>query len=165
MKYTHVYTAEKWGCAPYLIHEEKFEDLRAELEEKGENVDGFTLDEAFTSVSEEYGSAFEGKEAVQLTFNEKGNYTLHAAHMAVFKPVYEGVKLVAIFILEGPKYPEIVVPLVGQDGNPMAIVGRTLAAMRSAGVSDEERKKYQEEALSGDYNNVLNTTMRWVNTD
>jgi len=60
------------------------------------------------------------------------------------------------------KYPEIEVELAGQDGNAFAIMGRVVKAMRRAKVPQEEIKKYQDEAMSGDYDNLLQVTMEWV---
>ena len=60
------------------------------------------------------------------------------------------------------KYPEITVKLVGEDGNAFSIIGRTSQALRRAGVSQEEISAFQEEAMSGDYDNVLQTVMKWV---
>lgn len=63
----------------------------------------------------------------------------------------------------GPvRYPDVEVQLSGGDGNAFFITGRTQMAMRRAGVSDEEIGKYADEATSGDYDNVIQTTMRWV---
>ena len=61
-----------------------------------------------------------------------------------------------------PKYPEVEVELVGQDGNAFAIMGRVTTAMRRAGISQEERDQYMAEAMSGDYDNLLCVTMNWV---
>jgi len=63
------------------------------------------------------------------------------------------------------KYPNIHVKLVGEDGNAFFIVGRVKVAMWRAGVPIEEQKKFSEEALSGDYDNVLATCIRWVDCD
>jgi hypothetical protein len=63
-----------------------------------------------------------------------------------------------------PKYPEIIVPLSGEDGNAMFIIGRTTGAMRKAKVPQEEISAFTDEAMSGDYDNVLRTVMRWVET-
>lgn len=60
------------------------------------------------------------------------------------------------------KYPEITVKLVGEDGNAFSIIGRTTQALRRAGVSQDEISAFQEEAMSGDYDNVLQTVMKWV---
>ncbi len=60
------------------------------------------------------------------------------------------------------KYPEIEVQLSGEYGNAFAILGIVKRALRRAGVSHEEREKYMAEATSGDYNHLLQTTMRWV---
>lgn len=60
------------------------------------------------------------------------------------------------------KYPNVKVQLSGEDGNAMAIIGRVRIALRRADVSDAEIDKFSEEATSGDYDNVLQTAMRWV---
>ena len=62
------------------------------------------------------------------------------------------------------KYPHVKVRLSGEDGNAFAILGRVARELRHAGVALEERKKFQAEATATDYNNVLQTVMRWVNT-
>lgn len=62
------------------------------------------------------------------------------------------------------KYPHIKVRLSGEDGNAFAILGRVTRELRRAHVPIEERKKFQAEATATDYNNVLQTVMRWVNT-
>ena len=64
-----------------------------------------------------------------------------------------------------PRYPEVQVQLSGQDGNAFAILGRTTAALRAAGVSQEEIDAYFAEATSGDYDHLLQTTMAWVDSE
>jgi uncharacterized protein DUF4314 len=61
-----------------------------------------------------------------------------------------------------PRYPEVQVQLSGQDGNAFAILGRTAAALRAAGVPREEIDAFFAEATSGDYDHLLQTTMAWV---
>jgi len=61
-----------------------------------------------------------------------------------------------------PKYPNITVQLVGSDGNAFAILGKVSQAMRRAKVSPDEVKTFQDEATSGDYDNLLATCMKWV---
>jgi hypothetical protein len=61
-----------------------------------------------------------------------------------------------------PKYPEIEVQLTGRDGNAASIIGAVSKALRRAGVPGEEIKKFTDEAMSGDYDNVLETALRWV---
>lgn len=63
-----------------------------------------------------------------------------------------------------PRYPNVRVQLVGQDGNAFAILGRTKAAMRRAGVSAKEQEKFVAEATAGDYNHLLRVVMKWVDT-
>lgn len=62
------------------------------------------------------------------------------------------------------KYPHVTVQLSGEDGNAFFILGRVRKAMRQEGVSDEEIFAYTEEAMSGDYDHLLQTTMRTVET-
>ncbi len=64
-----------------------------------------------------------------------------------------------------PKYAQATVALLGEDGNAMAIVARTVRALQRAGVPKEERNEYTNLALSGDYDNVITTTMMWVSCD
>lgn len=60
------------------------------------------------------------------------------------------------------KYPDVHVQLTGEDGNAFAIMGAVSKALRRHGVSVEEITAYQQESMSGDYNNLLQTAMRWV---
>ena len=57
------------------------------------------------------------------------------------------------------------VELVGQDGNAFAIMGRVTNAMRRAGVDREIIKQYQQEAMSGDYDHLLQVTMEYVEVE
>ncbi len=61
-----------------------------------------------------------------------------------------------------PRYPDIQVQLTGQDGNAFAILGRTTGALRQAGLAQDEIDDYVAEATSGDYDHLLQTTMRWI---
>ena len=54
------------------------------------------------------------------------------------------------------------VNLVGQDGNAFSIIGAVTRAMREAQIDEEIIKKYMAEATSGDYDNLLQTTMKYV---
>lgn len=63
------------------------------------------------------------------------------------------------------KYPEINVPLVGEDGNAFSILGRVKRIMRRAGLEDSEWEAFHKEATSGDYDNLLVTVMRWFSVD
>jgi len=60
------------------------------------------------------------------------------------------------------RYPDIEVPLEGEDGNAFAIIGRVRKALRKAKVSQEEIDLFSTEAMAGDYDNLLQTVMRWV---
>ena len=62
-----------------------------------------------------------------------------------------------------PKYPDIHVPLTGEDGNAFVIIGRVRGHMKDSGLSAEEINDFANEAMSGDYTHVLQTVMKWVN--
>jgi hypothetical protein len=59
-------------------------------------------------------------------------------------------------------YPNVKVKLVGSDGNAFSIMGKVSAALRRHGVPKEEIDRYTTESMSGDYNHLLRTAMRWV---
>lgn len=61
-----------------------------------------------------------------------------------------------------PKYPDIHVQLTGENGNAFSILAKVDKAMRRAGVIDAERSNYRAQAMAGDYNHLLKTTMDWV---
>lgn len=60
------------------------------------------------------------------------------------------------------KYPEIEVQLMETDGNAFAVMGAVTKALKRAGVSAEEREAFTTEAMSGDYDHLLQTCMKWV---
>jgi len=62
-----------------------------------------------------------------------------------------------------PKYPHVEVKLIGKDGNAFAILGAAQKAARKANLSKEEIDAYMVEAMSGDYDNLLQITMKWFN--
>ena len=62
------------------------------------------------------------------------------------------------------KYPEVEVQLSGEDGNSYAILGRVRSAMKRAGVPRHEIEEFSTEAMSGDYDHMLQTVMQTVET-
>jgi len=64
--------------------------------------------------------------------------------------------------MKGEKREKPAVRLVGEDGNAFAIMGRVTRALRKAGYASDDVSEYRREAMSGDYNNLLSVTMRWV---
>lgn len=64
-----------------------------------------------------------------------------------------------------PKYPSVTVQLTGEDGNAFAIMGRVGRELRRAGVPSKEVDKFRKEAMSGDYDNLLCTCMKWVQVE
>ena len=63
------------------------------------------------------------------------------------------------------RYPGVTVELSGHDGNAMMIIGTVRKALKRAGVPDEEIAAFANEAMSGDYDNVLRTCMAWVDVE
>jgi len=63
------------------------------------------------------------------------------------------------------KYPNIKVKLIGRDGNAFAILGAVIRELRKNGVSQDEIDSFEEEATSGDYDNLLGTCMQWVDVE
>lgn len=72
------------------------------------------------------------------------------------------------------RWPGCVVTLVGEDGNSMAMVGRVGRALRRYLQHDgrfspyeikREVKRFTTEALSSDYDHVLQTCMAWVTVE
>ena len=55
------------------------------------------------------------------------------------------------------------VKLIDTNENAFAIMGRVKKALYKAGADDEYIKKYMDEAMSGDYDNLLCVTMDYVN--
>ena len=51
--------------------------------------------------------------------------------------------------------------LVGYDGNAFLILGKAERVLRRAGYPKERIEEYMEEAQSGDYDHLLQVTMRW----
>lgn len=50
--------------------------------------------------------------------------------------------------------------LTGRDGNAFVIMGAAQAAAKSAGWSKDEIDEYMKDAMSGDYDHLLQATMR-----
>ncbi len=54
------------------------------------------------------------------------------------------------------------VKLLGEDGNAFFILGKVSKELQRAGYSKEFIKEYTNQATSGDYDNLLQTTMTYV---
>lgn len=61
-----------------------------------------------------------------------------------------------------PLFPRVKVRLVGEDGNAHSIMGRTVRALKLSGCPRDITDLYLKEAKSGDYDNLLSTTLNWV---
>ena len=58
----------------------------------------------------------------------------------------------------------IVVKLTEEDGNALAIIGRVVHALRRGGHSDLI-DEFRKEAMSGDYDHLLQTAMKYVEVE
>ena len=61
--------------------------------------------------------------------------------------------------MEGRKKPKV--KLIGEDGNAFAILARAKVALQKQGASKALIDQYMEEAMAGDYNHLLRTTMKY----
>jgi len=52
--------------------------------------------------------------------------------------------------------------LSGKDGNAFSIMGKVSGALKESGATKEEVIQYQEESMSGDYDNLLKVAGEWV---
>ncbi len=59
----------------------------------------------------------------------------------------------------------VTVKLVGEDGNAFAIMGKVARELRRAGYDREFIDQYRQEAMAGDYNNLLQVTMTYVEVE
>jgi hypothetical protein len=62
------------------------------------------------------------------------------------------------------KYPNITIPLVGEDGNAFSILARCQTAMKRNGLRDEI-PTFHAEATAGDYGHLLRTVMTWFSIE
>jgi hypothetical protein len=63
------------------------------------------------------------------------------------------------------KYPDITVKLTEHAGNALSVLASVRAALKNADVSDAEIKEFSHEAMSGNYDHLLQTVMAWVNVE
>jgi hypothetical protein len=57
------------------------------------------------------------------------------------------------------------VKLIGTNGNALAIIGKVTRELRKAGYDEDYIETYKKEAMSGDYDNVLITTFKYVEVE
>lgn len=60
------------------------------------------------------------------------------------------------------KHPEIVVKLIGENGNVFNILGLVQQGMKKAKLSREEIDAFLKEATAGNYDDAIKTCMKWV---
>jgi hypothetical protein len=60
------------------------------------------------------------------------------------------------------KYPQIEVELTGKDGSAGSIMAAVSKALKRGGVTEAEINMFRRECMSGDYDNLLRTAMKWV---
>jgi len=63
------------------------------------------------------------------------------------------------------KYQDITVKLSGNDGNAFAVIAQVTKALKNADVEKEVIDQFRTEAMSGNYDHLLQTCMVWVNVE
>jgi len=56
--------------------------------------------------------------------------------------------------------PKPTIKLTGEDGNAFGIIGRCVRVLRKEGATPEQIKEFQDDAMSGDYDHVLQTCFK-----
>ncbi len=64
-----------------------------------------------------------------------------------------------------PRYPDITVKLVDEDGNAFAILGACCRAMRRARLPRAEIDAFMAEATVGSYDQLLQTCLAWFHVE
>ena len=60
-----------------------------------------------------------------------------------------------------PKFPNVTVELTGINGNAFSILAACKTAARKEGVPGSKIEAFIKEAMSGDYDHLLQTCMEW----
>ena len=55
--------------------------------------------------------------------------------------------------------------MVGEDGNAFVVLGKVKSALSRNDVPQEQIDEYLSESMSGDYDNLLVTAMKWVSVE
>ena len=63
------------------------------------------------------------------------------------------------------KFPNVKVDLTNIDGNAFSIMGHVIREMRRQKISQKDIDEYKRECMSGDYDNLLVTTMKYVDCE
>jgi len=58
-----------------------------------------------------------------------------------------------------------VVELLGSDGNAMMVIAKCRRALKASGYTKEQIEEFSKEAMSGDYDHVLQTAMEWCEVE
>ena len=119
------------------------------------------------------GVTFDTSGELRIERRSDGLYVVGQGMMQAIDSREEGKKLIAEMRLgssemddndeRGPKRPTV--RLIGEDGNAFSIIGKVKKSLRSAGYSKEQLDEFQAEAMSGDYDNLLATCMKWVDVE
>lgn len=62
------------------------------------------------------------------------------------------------------KFPDAFVQLSGEDGNAGSIMGRVSRELARVGAGKDDIAQFRAECFAGDYDELLRTVMRWVET-
>ncbi len=59
------------------------------------------------------------------------------------------------------KYPQVTVKDFGRDGNAFFLIGQCLGAAKKAKLTKEQQDEFSKEAMSGDYDHVIQTCLKY----
>jgi hypothetical protein len=57
------------------------------------------------------------------------------------------------------------VTLVGENGNAFAVLGKCVAAAKKAKWTEDQMKEFSKKAMSGDYDNLLQTCLEYFDVN
>lgn len=97
-------------------------------------------------------------------FTTSGLHLVTEAVAEKLKAFAEDFILPAEAATTGPKFPGVSVQLTGEDGNAFFIASRVRTALDRAGHKDAAVEFFNE-ALSGDYDHLLQTAMKYVDVN
>lgn len=116
------------------------------------NHDIYTLDDAAEIAHARAHMADAGIASLPMYRGEAGDEGELTGEILLVAPTLSG---------QAPARPVCQVDLVGIDGNAFTIIGACTKAARSAGWTRADINAFRDEALSGDYDQVLGAAMKW----
>jgi hypothetical protein len=109
----------------------------------------------------EQGAAMHSEIALAMQQLTDGQTALATYHLRRLQELVDDVTPDVEPVPAGPKFPDVTVQLSGEDGNAFFIAARVRKALEQKG-HWEGATEFFKEALSGDYDHLLQTAMKYV---